>query len=415
MDSKSTKKSIWDNKILWAVISLLASILLWGYVTNSQGDVIEQTFDGVKLEFKGQDALSQKEGFVIANVSNTTVSVRLRATRREIAKLSSGRLLASVDVSKFNFVGNYNQTVSIEFPMGSDSNSIDVLSTTPGSVSFRIDKSSSKTVEIKGQFKGTVADGYAASPMVFDPQTVTINGAEDDIKKVAYALVKVDRSNLDKTIQFDSAYILVDDQGNELSPGSITLDSPTVSVTLPITATKEVPLTVDLVEGGGATPANAVISCTPATITIAGDAETLSGINKISLGTVDLASFASTYEDTYNIVLGNGITNVTGITIANVTVHVIGMDTKKFNVTNLSIINAPSGSNAALVTQSIEVLLRGSSDVLAKIEPNNIRAVVDMSDIGQTEGVFQPSAKIYVDGYTNVGAIGEYKLYVKIN
>ncbi len=414
MDKKKVRNRIWDSKILWAIVSLLASVILWGYVTNAQGDVVEKTYDGVKVVFKGQDTLQNKDGYVVSNISTNTVGVTIRATRRVISNLSSNELSATVDVSKFNSEGNYNQSVTIEFPMGSDSGSIDVLSTSPQSVSFRIDKATSKTVELKGQFTGTVAEGYAEQPMQFNPQTVTINGSESELSKVAYALVKIDRTNVDKTLQFDSSYVLVDDQGNELDIRNIELDTKTVSVIVPITATKEVPLTVDLIEGGGATAQNSTITCEPATITIAGDAETLSGINKISLGTVDLSSFASTFEDTYTIVLDNKMVNVTGITEAKVTVQIIGLETKKFNVTNISAINTPSGRTASVLTQNVEVTLRGSSDILGKIESNNIRAVTDLTDIGTTTGTFQPTTKIYVDGYTGVGAIGEYKIYVKI-
>jgi len=214
MDRKKVKRTIWDSKILWAIVSLLASVMLWGYVTNAQGDVIEKTYDGVKVVFKGQDTLQNKDGYVVSNISTNTISVTLRATRREVSNLSSSDLSASVDVSKFNSEGNYNQSVTIIFPVGRDSGTIDVLSTSPQSISFRIDKATSKTVEIKGQFTGTVAEGYAQQPMQFNPQTVTINGSENELNKVAYALVKIDRTNVDKTLQFDSSYVLVDDQGN---------------------------------------------------------------------------------------------------------------------------------------------------------------------------------------------------------
>ena len=147
---------------------------------------------------------------------------------------------------------------------------------------------------------------------------------------------------------------------------------------------------------------------------IAGDAKTLEGINKISLGTVDLASFTLTHEDKFPILLDNDITNVTGITEAKATIEVIGLETKRFSITNITVTNVPAGHNATLVTQAIDVTIRGKSDVIEKIKSNNIRAVVDLSDIGSTTGAIQPTAKISVDGYTGVGAIGEYPVYVDI-
>jgi len=414
MGKKNVKSSILDNKFLWVVVSLLASVLLWVYVTTSEGDVIERTFEGVQVVFKGQDTLLEKEGLVISNISANTVSVRIRTTRREISKLSSSNIVAVVDVSKFNSNGNYNQSVTIEFPTGSDTSSIDIVTTLPSSVSFNIDKTSTKTIELKGKFVGTVAEGYAAHPIEFDPQTVTISGPENEISKVVCGWVEVDRDNADKTIQFVSSYVLMDEDGNEIATDNITLSDETVSVTVPITSTKEVPLSVDLIEGGGASAENVEITYEPSTITIAGDAETLDGINKISLGTIDLSSFASTFEDTYTIVLDNNVTNVTGIAQVKVTVTIIGLETKKFNVTNITTINGPSGRTASVITENIEVTLRGKSSVLSKVAANNIRVVADLTDIGSTTGVFQPSAKVYVDGFTGVGEIGDYSVYVKI-
>lgn len=414
MDKKNKKPNILDNKFFLIVISLLASILLWAYVTTSEGDVIERTYEGVQVVFKGQETLLEKDGLVISNVSSNTVSVRLRTTRREISKLSSSNMVAVVDVSKFNSIGNYNQSVAIEFPIGSDTSSIDIVSTLPLSVSFNIDKTSTKTIELQGKFVGTVAEGFAAHPFEFNPQTVTISGPENEINKVVCGWVEVDRENADKTIQFVSSYILLDENGNEINSDNIILSDETVSVTVPITSTKEVPLSLDLIEAGGASAENVRITYEPSTITIAGDSQILDGINKISLGTLDLASFASTFEDNYTIVLDNEITNVTGITDVKVTAQIIGLETKKFNVTNITTINGTSGRTASVITENIEVTLRGKSTVLSKIASNNIRVVADLSDIGSTAGVFQPTAKVYVDGYTGVGAIGEYSVYIKI-
>jgi len=414
MDKRKTERGILDSKIFWAIVSLLASVLLWVYVTTTQGDVIEQSFEGVSVVFNGEDTLRENEGLVISNISSNTVTVRLRATRRELSKLTPANLVAYVDVSKFTSVGMYNQSVSIQYPLGSNASSITSAGTNPKSISFDLEKTSSKSVEVQGKFTGTVAVGFAEQPMQFNPQAVTLDGPSSELEKVAYAWVEVSRDNIDKTVQLSSAYKLMDADGNELKLQNVTSTPAAISVTIPITATKEVPLTVDLVDGGGATAQNAKITCSPSTITVAGDAETLAGLNKISLGTVDLSSFPETFEDSFKIVLDNGVANVTGITTAKVTVQIVGLVTRKFSATNISTINVPAGRTASVVTESKEVTLRGTADVLDKVKSNNIRIVADLSELGATSGVFEPAAKVYVDGFTGVGAVGEYTVYVKL-
>ncbi len=417
MKNKKAKTNIWDNKVFWVFISIIASVLLWVYVTTTEGNIITRPYDGVQVVFNGEDTLRDKEGLVISDISASNVTVRLRGTMRTLSKLNSQNITAVVDVSKISSKGNITLPFTMQYPSGTDKNNIDVVSSVPQYVTFNIDKATSRTVEVKGEFSGTVAEGFVPGSLSFEPQTVTISGPENEVNRVAYAWVHIQREDVDKTLKFDSEYILVDADGYELQLDNIRLDTPKVSVTLPVKATKEVPLSVDLIPGGGAAVENVKLTFDPETITISGDAEILDGINKISLGTIDLASFASTLEEKFPIVLDNAVSSVTGITEAKVTVEVIGFETKKFNVTNTSVINVPAGRTATIVTESVEVLLRGTSDVISKVKANNIRAVVDLADIGSNTGVFEVPAKIMVDGFTGVGAVAlgeEYKLYVKI-
>lgn len=417
MDNKSNTNKLMDSKILWVIVSIIASILLWVYVTTTQGDIIEARVENVPVVFSGMDTIRDKDGLLVTNVSSQTVTIVVRGTRRDISKLSSANIVAAIDVSKIIAAGQHTSTLTITFPATVNRNTMTVVSTNPSSISFSIVKENSKSLEVKGEFTGTVAEGFAAKDPVISPSSVVINGPDSEINKVSYAKVVINREDVDKTLTFESDYILCDSDGNEVALGNIQLDTPLVSVTLPISATKEVPLTVDLIDGAGATVENVKISCDPETITIAGDAEILDGINKISLGTVDLSTFESTFEDTFQIVLNNDVSNVTGQTEAKVTIQVIGLATKKFNVSNISVTNPPEGRNVSILQENITVTLRGTEEVLQQIKANNIRAVADLSELAATTGEFQPSAKIIVDGFTGVGAIGEYgeyKIYIKI-
>ncbi len=414
MDKKKTKSGILDSKILWAILSLVASALLWVLVTISVGDMKIHTFEGVQVVFKGEDTLFERYELVLSNVSSTTVNIRVKAPLREITKLSSSTITAEVDVSRFTSKGSHSQVVIPRFPLGANTSSIDVISISPSSISFNVDKTVTKTIEIDGKFVGSVAEGFAQQPIRFDPQSITVTGPGEVVSKITRAWVEVGRTDVDKTIQAEYPYQLIDENGNEISTNGLVFSRETVTVTVPITSTKEVPLVIDRIDGAGATDKNVEITLDPATITIAGDAEILAGINKISLGTIDLSSFASSYEDKRQIILDNAVTNVTGIKEVKVTIKVIGLETKKFNVSNITTINAPAGRTVSIVTENLEITLRGKSSVLSKIEANNIRVVADLSSIGTSSGVFDPIARVYIDGFTDVGAIGSYSVYVKI-
>ena len=69
-----------------------------------------------------------------------------------------------------------------------------------------------------------------------------------------------------------------------------------------------------------------------------------------------------------------------------------------------------------MITESLDVRLRGTAEQLDQVKDENIRAVADLTDFKDSTGAYMPSVKIYVDGFTDVGAIGDtdYTISVEI-
>ncbi|MGI5935257.1 MAG: YbbR-like domain-containing protein [Oscillospiraceae bacterium] len=407
-------RKITDSRLFWAIISILISVFLWMYVTASQGEDYRDTFQGVKVEFQGEEALREGKGLIVTEVDTTSVTVVLSGSRREISKLSSANLSAVIDLSSINSSGVNKFSYTIRYPEGIDSRNITVASVSPAVITFTVDKLNSKTVEVRGIFEGSVAKGYVAEPMEFSPATVKISGPVKSLDKVEYALVVVERKDVDKTLTFESSYVLMDKDGNPVGDENIVLETDTVTVSLPVKATKEVSLAVDIIEGGGATTSNVICTFSPATITLAGDSEILDGINKIVVGTIDLSDIATSFRETYPIVIPNNVENLTGETEVTVNVEIRGLATKQMTVTNIEVKNVTDGYVAEIVTQSLEVTVRSTQAMLDLIASNNLRAVVDLKDIGNTVGRFTIPAKVYVDGFdeTEAGAVGDYNVVV---
>jgi hypothetical protein len=151
---------------------------------------------------------------------------------------------------------------------------------------------------------------------------------------------------------------------------------------------------------------------------LAGDSALLGGMNKINLATIDLTDFAASFTETYTIPIDNELRNTTGVNEAKVTVEVLGLSTKTFKVTNISQVNLKEGYTAEIITQSLDVTLRGLPEVLEQIKDENIRAVADLADLSESTGTYMPKVRIYVDGFTDVGALkvngGDYTVSVEI-
>ncbi|MGE4352649.1 MAG: YbbR-like domain-containing protein [Oscillospiraceae bacterium] len=413
MPKSNKTRDIFNSKFFWVAFSIIASVLLWVYVTTVEGEEITRTYYGVDVEFSGEVALRDSKGFIITDVSSNSVNVTLKGKRTVLSHIDESSIKAVIDVSTVTRVGSVEKSPTLSFPTNIDSSGITVVSRTPNTISYYVDKETTKTVEVRGTFSGSVADGYIREDFSFDPASVRISGPAAEIDKVEYALVTVERDELDKTVSFDSSFTLMDADGNAVESNTIEYDVDTVNVTLPVKATKDVPLTVDIIDGGGATEEDAVITCDPKSITLAGDPTILDGVNKISVGTIDLSTFDPVFTQKFTIIIPNDVENLTGETEVEVTVEVKGLSTVRRTATNLDYINLPDGYRAEIVSKNLDVVIRGPEDSLSSVAANNIRVVADLTDV-TTTGTMAVPVTVYVDGFTDVGAVGEYKIYVTL-
>ena len=406
---------ILDSRIFWLIVSLLASVAIWIYVTSEETEDFKTTFRNVQIEVVGEDTLRSSRNLIVTDLNTSSVTVEITGPRRIVAPLDSEDLIAQVDVSKLTRAAYTTLKYDIIYPNSVEERYITEEKKTPEYVNFTVSQLTSKQVQIRGGFEGRSAEGYTAEMPVFEPSTITVSGPEAYLKDVDYAYVSFGQNVVaDTTYSVDAAYTLMDKNGNPVSTEYLSCDPDVVRATLPILQVKSVGLGVDLIEGAGATKDNTKVTIEPSSITLAGDSSILGGVNRITLGTIDLTDFASTFTETYPITIDNELRNVTGVTEAKVTIEVVGLTTKSFRVSNLSYIGAADGTNVELLTETLDVVIRGTEEQLEMIRAENIRAVADLTDFKDSTGSYMPNAKIYVDGVTDVGAIGVYAISVEI-
>ena len=373
MRKTSTMKKLYDSRAFWMIVSLLASLAIWVYVTSMQSTEFSQTFYGVEVELVGESALRESKNMVITDLDTSTVTVRITGPRRIVAGLDPSDLKACVDVSKLSRAAYTTQQYYISYPDGTDTTNINDSNKSPSTISFMVSPLNTKTVQVRGSFDGSLAEGYTAETPVFEPSTITVSGADANLKDVSYAWVTFGKENVDSTYKVETGFTLMNENGEECSTVGLTCSEDVVTATLPLLLVKEVPLSVDIIEGAGATKANTKIKVEPDSITLAGDSAILTGMNKIVLDTIDLSDFEKTFSQTYTIPIDNDMNNLTGVTEAKVTVEVVGLETRTFKVKNISCTNVTEGYEADIISESIDVIIRGTSEQLDRLKGDNIR------------------------------------------
>ena len=416
MKKTSVMRKLYDSKLFWAIIALLASVSLWVYVINQETEEYKQTFRGVKVELVGEDILLNSKNMVVTDLSTSTVTVEISGPRRIVGTWSSNDLVAQVDVSRLTQSAFTSLQYTVKYPDGIDTSSVKTNSKTPETVNFMVSEQTKKVVPVVGSFEGSVAEGYTAETPEFEPTTITVYGPETYLKGINRAWVEFGSGEVSSTYSVDIGYVLQNEAGEECSTTGLSFSDDTVRATLRVLAVKEVPLDIDLIPGAGASSANTKYSIEPESIILTGDTSILSGLNRISLATLDLTDFENTFENRYLIRYDDGLKNLSGFTEAEVSVEIVGLEIRSFSVPqeNMTCINVTDGYTADVLSENLVVRLRGSAEDMNEVRSENIRVVADLKDYNTSVGQYMPPVKVSVDGFPNVGTIGNYTISIEI-
>ena len=95
-------------------------------------------------------------------------------------------------------------------------------------------------------------------------------------------------------------------------------------------------------------------------------------------------------------------------------VKIQGLATKTLEVDNIEIINKPDGYTVEPVTQTRSVQIRGTQEAVDAVVATQLRIVADLKDITPATGNQTVPVKVYLDGSSDVGVVGDYNIVISI-
>ncbi|MCF0119997.1 MAG: hypothetical protein HUJ65_00040 [Oscillospiraceae bacterium] len=404
---------VFSSRAFYIIFSLITAFALWLFVSYDANQSITVPVSGIQINYEGDTTLGDKS-LIITDINVETLTLRFSGRQTAVSKLKTKPPTATVDLSAISSAGIYQLPFTLSYPSGIDTSSISLVGGSVDYVTISVEKLVEKDIPVAGIYNGGTQEGYTAEPVEFDPAFVTVSGPDDIVSTVSKAWVNIQRENLAKTVEEQMAFVLVDENGDEIDSDYLSVSRDKITVRIPILMKKDIALTVNTVYGAGATGNNTIITVEPSIVTVTGDSEVLSDLNQISIGTIDVTKLALAGSYTFPIVIPNDTSNVTGVTEAKVEVKVVGVTTMRISATNIQCSNPTAGYDAEIITQSLDVTVRGIEEKLELVTNENIRIVADLSDLGDTTGSFSVPAKVSIDGVSDVGAVGDYKVSVTI-
>ncbi len=412
-------KKILDSRLLYALLAVVCAVALWFYVAATEDTEDSSNITGIPITFLNEEVL-EENGLMISSGREQTATLKVYGSVSDLVKLNQDKekIKLTIDVSKITTPGEQKMAYDVDLPSAYES-SVTVQELYPSNVTFTVSRNIRKEIQVEGKFTGTLAEEYMRGDFVFLPGKVYISGEESEVNRISHALVTVGGEELTTTVTGDVAFELIDFQGEVLTDLEVTCSVNTVAFTLPVIKTAEVPLTVKWQTGGGITDENMsqYVSYTiyPEQIVVSGAEEDLAPLTEIILGEIDLGNMveANTYQ--FDIPLNDALNNISGITTATVSVTIHDLESKIMEADSIQLTRIPNGFEAASVTQTLQVIVRGRADALDLVLPIHLRVVADLSGVDAVSGRYTVPVKIYLDGTTLVGVVGsDYKIVVDV-
>ncbi len=397
-----------DNKILWALMSIVAALILWTYVVTVENPEFEDDFYNIPVVIIGENIM-QERGLMVIDGTNQTVSMRLKGNRSDLNNLKSSDITVKVDLSKIDEAGVQQVDYTYSFPGNIASNAIIVESKSPDRLTMTFARRVTKNVAVNVVLSGAVPQDFIADEdtLVTDVQTIKIIGPEDAVNQISQARINVNLDGRTESFSEDYSYTLCNEAGEGVDVTMVSVDNPRVNVTMRIQKVKDIPLVLTVISGGGATEQTSQIHIDPQTIKVSGSDNVLDNLNELNIGTINLGEITGETELTFPIVLPDNVINRSAVTDAKVTVSFPDLLKKTFTVpgTNIQCVNVPEGLEAEIITQSLKLDLRGPKVLVNAMSTNEFVLRVDFT--GKQAGTFTMQVDVDMNnGFEEVGVIG---------
>ncbi len=401
------------SKLGAALLAVLISFGLWLYVITVVSPESESTYYDVPVVLDGESLLHDR-GLMIISGTDQKVTLKLQGNRTDLINLNKANITLLADLSRITTPGEHKLSYIPSYGID-QTGTLSVLEQSPKLITVVVAELAKKEIPITIAYTGAVPDNYIAykQSAALDHASVIISGPKDVVSRIDHAQVTVDLTNQYETISGSYGFALCDEQDQPLENlSNVTANLSQVRVTLRIQKTKEIPLILNVIYGGGVTAETSQIQLDRQTIQVAGSETALDELNQIVLGTLDLSTILESTTLTYPISLPADVTNVTNVEEVTVSVSFPDLEIRQFKIANFVAENTPEGLEPQWLTDSLTVSLRGTKEVLDSILEEDISIVVNLANAEIGKQVYD--ARVHVNTSGVVGAIGVYEVYASV-
>jgi YbbR domain-containing protein len=284
------------------VICFLISFAIWIYVANISTQDFEKTFSLIDIRIEGSELLAERSNMSVINIEESKVSVTVSGLRSDVSKLTADDFSAYIDVRDITEAGRHSLDVYIDLP-----ESVSLVSRTPESVNVSVDMIKEAEVEVRVKLAAYNVDlAYKLGEPVCDVEYITVSGPQAVLERIKYATAYIDLGTVLSSTVMRTEVVLVDAQDNVVESPYITIANKSVTVTVPVTYEKNIPIAVAFASGASEDDYESV-TLSQQLIKVVGDPKIVGELGSIIVYTLDGVSEGIFDVDPATIVLPEGV------------------------------------------------------------------------------------------------------------
>lgn len=392
-----------SNRLL-AVLSLIASFILWFNLSQVYNPVSTRDISGVPVTFRVSPSLSA-DGYEVIKNNDIKVDVTVSGKTAYIASLSA----SDVNVVA-NVTGQGVKTWTLD---GSDNRNFTVVDMSMSQVTVMTDifNRDGEIFDVTAKANNVSApEGLIAdAPKVTDTEfsQIKITGAQSVIDKIASVVCEAEVNQLlNDSSEFEGSIALFDQNGKNIDSSYVFLEFDKANITVPILMKKEVPVVATFINAPKNNPIKATTDI--ASVVVKGPQKAIEKLKSVELEPIDFANITpDATEFTQSIVMPESITSSDGITEVTVNLNLNGVASKTITVTNKSFSPSNVSQGLTATMESFDVTVIGPSTELRRVTADDILVVADLASYNRG-GYSGVAVTIQVLNHNSLWVAGKY-------
>ncbi len=414
------------HKILAFLLALVVSIALWVYAVTFVNPDDTATISDIRVRVTGTSTLSAR-GLMISGGEEQYVDVEIAGRRSDLKELNSSNLEAIADVSNIDTVGTFEVSWTLNPPATVASGDIRLVGTNSNRVKVKISERRDRDIPVEIVYtEGEMLEGYLRGETVLDMQTISVSGPAEEVGKIEKALISVDLTKTNTTLNEKLPFIFVDANDEELTLSNYsTVSVETVGVSIQVLPYRDITLQAVYSAGGGLTKDDVTATISPSSIRVTGTLEALEKLDESYEIEIDLASIQGIDDVTLSrsVELPQGVTRWGENNTTNVPVEIaveisdsIGLLRISLSQTRLRWSNGADGMEYVYADPDQVIELRGNSDKLrqlqSKLTAGETEIIVDI-DVSQMDQTQMCPLTVRLPGGFGLGLFKEYSARIE--